>query len=212
LLNNLSPEEICDFHYNIYNQILNLIVPYGGYTRGVVSLEVGSQIYRNTQNNPCDCNLPNGYWVVSPTGSPAQTTQIVWIIQITDCTITDIIQCDGSDGNVTPISGGSGGTGGSGGSGGNGGNNPGGGPNPSSVCECTAVRTISGFQGTAFYTDCDGNPAQITVPGGTGVAGSACFCRQPNTPVTGAVIVEACQSSFSQGTLNNICNSTISCS
>jgi hypothetical protein len=29
--------------------------------------------------------------------------------------------------------------------------------------------------------------------------------------VTGAVIIEACQSSFGQGTINNICSSTILC-
>ncbi len=81
-------------------------------------------------------------------------------------------------------------------------------------CVCTAVRTVSGFPGVAFYTDCNGNPAQISVPGGAGIAGSACFCRQSNTSVTGAVVVEACQSSATQGqsTLNNICGSIVQCS
>lgn len=75
-------------------------------------------------------------------------------------------------------------------------------------CECIAVRTISTFPGTAFYTDCDGNPAQIAVPGGSGVNARACICRRVGTTVSGGVIEEPCQTAQSAGgqtTITNYC-------
>jgi uncharacterized membrane protein YgcG len=226
VISSMELDEICTTYsqvYDINNQTGNSSFQYQGIQ--VEEISVGTRVYK-LATNPCNC-VNDGNYIIYPQPSTSfDFPQTVYIITIEGCFISQITQCDGENGGITNVSGGgitfpsggtggsggSGGTGGSGGSGGNGGNNPGGGPNPSSTCECTAVRTISGFQGTAFYTDCNGNPAQITVPGGTGIAGTACFCRQPNTPVTGAVTVEACQSSFGQGTINNICSSTISCS
>jgi len=73
-------------------------------------------------------------------------------------------------------------------------------------CECIAVRTISTYPGIAFYTDCDGNPAQISVPGGIGVNARACICRRVGTTVTGGVIEEPCQTAQSAGGQTSITN------
>lgn len=210
-----SETEICDIVYSLTEDLISDVIENWGLNSQPIyleSLEIGSYAYLNQAN--CDCYGDGFYYIGS------FTVNIYTIVELSNCVIVNLWPCNPANGtspsnpNGTGGSGGSGGSGGgSGGLGGNGGNIPSGGPNPSSItCECTAVRTISGFQGTAFYTDCNGNPAQITVPGGTGIAGAACFCRQPNTQVTGAVTVEACQSSFGQGTINNICSSTISCS
>lgn len=214
VINSLSNQEICDIYSDLYNDILTPQV-IGGLPRRVLSLSIGSQVYSQLVNNPCNCNIGNGKYFVTPNDELILTDpEFVYIVTIIDCYITEIVQCYGENGLiVNPSSGGSGGgAGGAGGSVGNGGNTPGGGPSPNLPCVCTAVRTISGFQGTAFYTDCDGNPAQIPVPAGAGISGSACFCRQSNSVVTGAVVIEPCQSTFSQGTLNNICGSTLQCS
>jgi hypothetical protein len=200
----LSVDELCSNIYSdIYNNIINTTF---GDNYNLTSLSVGSRIYQSIY--PCICNMNNGNYIVAPLGVILTPPEIINIVTVSDCHITQIYQCNGNTGVVTSgpnNSGSSGGSSGSGGSGGNGGNNP------SSTCECTAVRTISGYEGTAFYTDCNGNPAEISVPGGTGIAGAACFCRQSGTAVTGAVIIEACQSSFGQGTINNICGSTVLC-
>jgi hypothetical protein len=84
------------------------------------------------------------------------------------------------------------------------------GDNTSNVnqCECIAVRTISTYPGTAFYTDCDGNPAQISVPGGSGINSRACICRRIGTIVSGGVYEEPCQSvqgSSGGATITNNC-------
>jgi hypothetical protein len=75
-------------------------------------------------------------------------------------------------------------------------------------CECIAVRTISTYPGVAYYTDCSGNPAQINVPGGSGINSRACICRRIGTPVTGGVYEEPCQSvqgSSGGATITNNC-------
>jgi hypothetical protein len=75
-------------------------------------------------------------------------------------------------------------------------------------CECIAVRTISTYPGVAFYTDCEGNPAQINVPGGSGINSRACICRRVGTSVTGGVYEEPCQSvqgSSGGATITNNC-------
>jgi hypothetical protein len=199
-----SETEICDIIYSLVEDLSNNVIDSWGVSSQPIyleSLEVGSYAYLNQAN--CNCYGDGFYYIRS------FILNIYTIVELSNCVIVNLWPCNPENG-TSPSN--PNGTGGSGGSGGNNGNTPDGGPNPSSItCQCTAVRTISGFQGTAFYTDCDGNPAQITVPGGAGIAGAACFCRQSNTPVTGAVVIEACQSSFSQGTINNICNSTILC-
>ena len=213
--NNSWPQSsvgICNLLYDFYNEGVSLGLT--GQLAQSESLEVGTYVYFGIFGPSalgCDC-YGNGFYLALPFNASTAYYSLGTIIEISNCIIVSSYPCSPINGTSPSNPNGSGGSGGSGGNGGNGGNNPGGGPNPSSTCECTAVRTISGFQGTAFYTDCNGNPAQITVPGGTGIAGAACFCRQPSTPVTGAVIIEACQSTFGQGTINNICNSTISCS
>jgi hypothetical protein len=203
-----SETEICDIVYSLTEDLISDVIENWGLNSQPIyleSLEIGSYAYLNQAN--CDCYGDGFYYIGS------FTVNIYTIVELSNCVIVNLWPCNPANGTSPSNPNGTGGSGGSGNGGVNGGNIPGGGPNLSSItCECTAVRTISGFQGTAFYTDCNGNPAQITVPGGTGIAGTACFCRQPNTPVTGAVTVEACQSSFGQGTINNICSSTISCS
>ena len=75
-------------------------------------------------------------------------------------------------------------------------------------CECVALRTITTYPGTAFYTDCSGNPAQISVPGGSGINSRACICRRVGTTVSGGVYEEPCQSvqgSSGGGTVTNNC-------
>lgn len=63
---------------------------------------------------------------------------------------------------------------------------------PQSQCGCIALRNVLPFPTTAYYTDCNGNPAQITVPNGSGVNGTACICYTIGTPITGAVSTESC--------------------
>ena len=80
-------------------------------------------------------------------------------------------------------------------------------------CECIAVRTISTYPGVAYYTDCEGNSAQINVPGGSGINSRACICRRVGTPVTGGVYEEPCQSvqgSSGGATITNNCLDLIS--
>jgi hypothetical protein len=210
-----SPDEICDIIYELYNDLTQNIIENAGFSGQIgqsVSLEIGSTVYNGSSTN-CTC-VDDGIYFVYPY-QPGVSYTLGNIIEISNCEIISSSPCSPINGTSPSNPNGSGGGtgGGAGGSSPNGGNTPGGsGASPSSSCSCTAVRTISGFQGTAFYTDCNGNPAQITVPAGSGIAGAACFCRQANTNVTGAVIVEACQSSFGQGTINNICGSTIQCS
>ena len=207
-----SETEICDIVYSLTEDLSSGVIENWGLNSQPIyleSLEIGSYAYLSQAN--CDCYGDGFYYIGS------FVVNIYTIVELSNCVIVKLWPCNPANGTSPSNPNGSGGSGGSsgGGTGGlnpNGGNTPAGGPSPVSTCSCTAVRTISGFQGTAFYTDCNGNPAQITVPGGTGIAGAACFCRQPNTPVTGPVIIEACQSTFGQGTINNICSSTISCS
>lgn len=209
-----SENEICSIIYELYTDFTenDVIVSVNGELGQAESLDVGSRVYDGiggVGGSGCDC-YDDGFYVATPSLPGTWFTQGI-IIEISNCIIINSYPCSPVNGTSPSNPNGTGSSGGASGLVNNGGNTPNGGLSPSSTCECTAVRTISGFQGTAFYTDCNGNPAQITVPSGAGIAGSACFCRQPNTPVTGAVIVEACQSTFSQGTLNNICGSTILC-
>jgi hypothetical protein len=88
-----------------------------------------------------------------------------------------------------------------------------------SQCGCIALRNSIPFPTTAYYTDCNGNPAQITVPSGAGVAGTACICYTIGTPITGAVSTEACDGVVSGGgsgasttVYNNCLNRIASCS
>ena len=74
---------------------------------------------------------------------------------------------------------------------------------PQSQCGCIALRNVLPFPTTAYYTDCNGLPAQITVPNGTGVNGTACICYTIGTPITGAVSTEACDGVVSGGSGNS---------
>jgi hypothetical protein len=217
ITNSLSNQEICDIYSDLYNEVINPQTA-GATPRRVISLSIGSQIYSQVVNNPCDCDITNGKYFVTPGNvNILSEPEFVYIVTVTDCFITEIVQCYGEDGLIiNSSSGGSGG--GTEGTNPGGGTNPEGGPSPTSNCQCTAVKTISGFQSTAFYTDCDGNPAQITVPANTGIpsTSTACFCRQAGTEVTGPVILEACQTiqggSSGSSNITNNCLDQISCS
>jgi hypothetical protein len=197
-----GPETVvCDTVYYLFEGLFNNTIGnfnFGGVSRYVVSLEIGSYVYTN--QTTCDCGASNGFYYI---------TSDKVVILISNCIIVNIWPCDYNAGTSPSNPNGTGGSGGSG--------SGAGGSSPTSDCQCTAVKTISGFQSTAFYTDCDGNPAQITVPANTGIpsTSTACFCRQAGTEVTGPVILEACQTiqggSSGSSNITNNCLDQISC-
>lgn len=207
-----SANEICDIVYSLRSDLVagNISV-WSTPSQPVLleSLEIGSYVYLNQAN--CNCYGDGFYYINS------FVLNLYVIVEISNCVIVNLWPCNPSEGTspTNPNGGGTGGTGTGGGSTGTGGTP--GGTSPiggNSQCECTAVRTISGFQGTAFFTDCRGNNSQIIVPGGSGFDAVACFCRRSGTPVLGAVTIEPCQTTQSSGgnqVITNNCLSQITC-
>jgi hypothetical protein len=90
----------------LYNDAIN--IQYGN-TYNLTSLSVGARIYRFVY--PCICNMSDGNYIVPPLGVNILTNpEIVYIVTVSDCTITQIVQCNGNTGIVTLDPNGSGGS------------------------------------------------------------------------------------------------------